>query len=234
VALHDGGVTSTSPGRRTGRPPRTSLEQILAAARVVISRDGWERLTMRGLAAEAGVGAPTLYHHVRDKEDLLVHLLDDHVGRSARPELPEHPRDRILAAATAMHEALAAWPWAAEVLTVDGFVGRLNEPALWSVETVVAAALEHGCTPEEAVTVFRSIWYYTVGEILVRAHSRQRPDDAPGYEEEFLRGADAEQLPALTTVGGWWPAYAARDTYADGLRALVDGLLARSGRGGGG
>ncbi|MFF4445575.1 hypothetical protein [Streptomyces sp. NPDC001502] len=45
-------------------------------------------------------------------------------------ERPGHVR----IAATAMHDALAAWPWAAEVLPADGFVGlfRSTGPTPWA------------------------------------------------------------------------------------------------------
>lgn len=227
---HDGQVTPSSPGR-TGRPPRTSRAQILAAARQIIDRDGWEKLTIRRLAAEVGVGAMTLYHHVRDREDLLVQLLSEHVEQAPRPVLPSSPRDRVVVAATAMHDALAAWPWAAEVVTTDGFVGRLSDSALWMVEAIVAGAIDHGRTPEQAVDVFRNLWYYTVGEVLVRAHSgRRRPGDAffSNTAGISLRvgGLDASQQPHLAAIGQQWPALAARDIYPEGLRAFVNGLLA--------
>ncbi|MEU0276203.1 TetR/AcrR family transcriptional regulator [Streptomyces sp. NPDC006307] len=211
---------------RTGRPPVTSRAQILAAARELIDRDGWERLTVRRLAAELGIGATTLYHHIRDKEDLLVLLLSQHVAQAERPELPSAPKDRIVAAATAMHDALAAWPWAAEVLTSDGFVGLLDPSALWMVEAIVAGAEDCGRTPEEAVHVFRTIWYYTVGEVLVRARSPRRrgDDERPPFGETF----DPARVPHLAAIGDRWPALAARDTYPEGLRALVEGLLART------
>ncbi|WP_175607709.1 TetR/AcrR family transcriptional regulator [Peterkaempfera bronchialis] len=211
---------------RTGRPPVTSRAEILTAARRLIDRDGWEKLTIRRLAAELGIGATTLYHHIRDKEDLLVQLLEHHISRLQRPQLPRDPRDRIVAAATAMHDALADWPWAAEVLTTDGFVGLLDESALWMVEAIVAGADDHGCTPEQSVHVFRSIWYYTVGEILVRAHTARRLTDEklPVFRDSF----DASQVPHLAAVSKRWRALAVRDTYAEGLRAFVDGLLARA------
>jgi AcrR family transcriptional regulator len=127
---------------RTGRPPRTSRAEILAAARQIIERDGWERLTIRRLAAEIGVGAMTLYHHVRDREDLLVQLINDQADQIPRADLPGEPRDRIIVAATAIHDALAAWPWAAEVLTTDGFLSRVGDSALWMAETIVAGAID--------------------------------------------------------------------------------------------
>jgi AcrR family transcriptional regulator len=238
AGAHDGTVprTSSSPGRtgrpspaRTGRPPATSRAQILAAARELIGRDGWEKLTVRRLAAELGVGTTTLYHHVRDKDDLLLLLLNEYVEQIPRPDLPSEPRDRIIAAAAAMHEILASWPWAAEILTADGFVGLLNESALWLVEVIVAGAIDAGCTPGQAVDVFRSLWYYTVGEVLVRANSARRRNDAerPWRDIDFS-SFDASRLPRMAALGDQWPALAARDIYSEGLRAFVDGLLAQA------
>jgi AcrR family transcriptional regulator len=206
---------------RTGRPPVTSRAQILAAARRLMDEDGWEKLTVRRLAGELGIGATTLYHHVRDKEDLLLLLLNEYAEQLPPPELPDAPRERVVAAALAVHDALAAWPWAAEVLTADGFVGLLGERALGLVEHILAGSVDAGRTPEQAVVVFRSIWYYTVGEILVRTHSRRRP----AGDIDFTRFAP-ERLPYLAALGERWPSLATRDTYAEGLRALVDGLLA--------
>ncbi|HWM73167.1 MAG TPA: TetR/AcrR family transcriptional regulator [Nocardioides sp.] len=205
----------------------TSRAEILAAARRLTDRDGWEKLTVRSLAAELGIGATTLYRHVRDREDLLLLLLNEYAAHITQPDLSGDPRERIVAAATALHDALAEWPWAAEVLTVDGFVGRLNESALWTVETIVAAAEEHGCTPAQAVEVFRSLWYYTVGEILVRTRSARvrHTDSPPAAGKGSLGGIDPARLPHLAAIGDQWPAIAARDTYPRHLVAVVDGLL---------
>lgn len=229
---HNGRVPGANPSQgRTGRPPRTSRARILEAARRLIDRDGWEKLTVRRLAAELGIGTTTLYHHVRDREDLLIELLNEHAAQTLRPELPDEARERIIAAAAAIHDSLTAWPWAAEILTADGFLGRLGAPALEMVEAVLSGAVEHGCTHEQAVGVFRSVWYYTVGEILVRARTERRRGSGarpPADHAAFFEGIDASRLPRLASVADQWPVLAARDTYLEGLRAFVDGLLAQA------
>ena len=230
---HDWTVPGTTePHGRTGRPPVTSRAEILAAARRLIDRDGWQKLTIRRLAAELGIGPTTLYHHVRDREDLLILLINEHVDQTLHPDLPSDPRDRIVVAATAMHDSLAGWPWAAEVLTTDGFLGRLGESALWTVETIVAGAIDYGCTSEQAAGVFRSIWYYTVGEILVRAHTASRQADGvrPTPRDPFFESIDVSRMPRLAAIGNEWPRLAARGTYPEGLSAFVDGLLAQATR----
>ncbi|GAB2589310.1 TetR/AcrR family transcriptional regulator [Kribbella endophytica] len=221
--------SSVSSGQ-TGRPPVTSRAEILAAARRVIDRDGWEKLTIRGLAGELGIGATTLYHHVRDKEDLLLLLLTEYAAQLPRPDLPAEPRDRIVAVGLLIHDAFAAWPWAAEVLTTDGFVARIGDPALWFVETILAGAADHGCTPAQGVLIFRNIWYFTVGEILVRARTaRRHPDgDFPPAENSPFNGLGNAQLPHLTAIAPQWGEIAQSNTFPQGLAALVDGLLAQA------
>lgn len=47
-------------------------EQILDAARLVLVRDGYERITTRRIAEEAGVNIATLHYYFGTKEDLLT------------------------------------------------------------------------------------------------------------------------------------------------------------------
>ncbi|MGW6276229.1 TetR/AcrR family transcriptional regulator [Kribbella sp. NPDC055071] len=207
---------------RTGRPPVTSRTEILAGARRVIDRDGWEKLTVRGLAGELGIGPTTMYHHVQDKESLLLLLLNEYASQIPRPDdLPTDPKERIVAATVVIHDALAAWPWAAEVLTANGFVGLFAASSLWPVETIVAATVETGRTLEQAVDVFRNIWFYTVGEILVQAHSPSRAIE----RDPFFTDLDPAQTPTLAEIGNAWPQLAQHPNYAGGLRAFVNGLL---------
>lgn len=105
-------------------------------------------------------------------------------------------------------------------------MGLLDESALRTVEAIVAGADHHGCTPEQSVHVFRGVWYPTVGEVLVRARSphRRADDGRPAFRESF----GASRLPHPAAIGDRWPAPAGRDTCPQGLRALVEGLLAQT------
>ncbi|MFG3320667.1 TetR/AcrR family transcriptional regulator [Streptomyces sp. NPDC048171] len=217
----------SAPRKTPGRPPRISREEVVAAARRIVDADGVDRLTMRRLATEIGSTPMALYHHVRNKEELLVLLLDDYAARTLhRPELPAEPRERVVACAAAIHEALAACPWIVEVLTADDL---LSTSALWFVEQIVDGLVACGLSPERAVHGYRAIWYYTTGEIVVRttAARRRTGDGRPTYREQVFDGLDADELPRLTEVAGRWASLTAEDTYPDGLRALVDGLTAR-------
>ncbi|MET8988269.1 TetR/AcrR family transcriptional regulator [Nonomuraea wenchangensis] len=211
---------------RTGRPPKISRADIVTAAHRVIEEDGVASLTMRRLAREVGSTAMALYHHVRDKEELLLLLLDDYAAGHARPaeeELPGEPRERVVAVATAMREALAGCPWIVDVLRADDL---LSVGGLWYPEKIIDAALAAGLAMEDAVSAYRIIWHYTAGEIGARAAAAgRRAEGGSTYRERVFAELDADAFPRLAEVGPRWAEVTARDTYDRGLRALVAGLL---------
>lgn len=53
-------------------PDRTSLADIVAAARDLLETGGPAAVTMQAIASRVGVRAPSLYKRVRDREALLV------------------------------------------------------------------------------------------------------------------------------------------------------------------
>ncbi|MEV0080307.1 TetR/AcrR family transcriptional regulator C-terminal domain-containing protein [Nocardia neocaledoniensis] len=215
--------TSSSPSARTGRPARISRADIVSAAHDVIDTDGVEKLTMRRLATELGCTPMALYHHVRDKDALLRLLLDDYADQVEWPDLPDDPRQRILVAATAMHEVLAARPWVVEVLVDGDLFGR---SALWFPETIIDAAVATGLPLDRAVDVYRTVWHYTAGELIITTRSARRAARGPTYRAEVFANLDAESTPRLAEIGSRWTEFDTRSTFAAGLAALVDGLLA--------
>jgi AcrR family transcriptional regulator len=52
-------------------PERTSLDEIVTAAREILESDGLARLTMQAVAERVGVRAPSLYKRVRNREALI-------------------------------------------------------------------------------------------------------------------------------------------------------------------
>ncbi|GGP84961.1 TetR family transcriptional regulator [Streptosporangium pseudovulgare] len=198
----------------------------MAAAHRVIEEDGVAGLTMRRLAREVGSTAMALYHHVRDKEELLLLLLDDYAAGRPRPkeeDLPGEPRDRVVAVATAMRETLSGCPWIVDVLRADDL---LSVGALWYPEQIIDAALSAGLTTEEAVDAYRIIWHYTAGEISGRAAARRRREqEGDTYRERVFARLDAREFPRLAEVGRRWEELTAKDTFDRGLRAIVTGLL---------
>ncbi|WP_182902507.1 TetR family transcriptional regulator [Microbispora sp. H10830] len=211
---------------RTGRPPKISRADIVAAAHRIMREAGTQGLTMRKLAGEVGTTAMALYRHVRDKDELLQLLLDDYAAGVMRPELSGDldPGERVVAAAVAMRDALIGVPWIVEVLRADDL---MSVHALWYPETIIDAAVRSGVPREAAVDMYRIIWHYTAGEITARAAAaRRRENDRPTYRATVFANLDPAKLPNLAALGERWEELTARDTYETGVRAIVRGLLA--------
>ena len=51
-------------------------KEILAVARNLLAQYGYDGLSIRELANQAGLATATIYHHFRDKEDILLHVLE--------------------------------------------------------------------------------------------------------------------------------------------------------------
>ena len=65
-------------------------EQVVRGAVDLLAKAGLEALTLRALATELGVSAPTLYWHVRDKRQLLDLMAEALVAQEDRSTAPAH------------------------------------------------------------------------------------------------------------------------------------------------
>lgn len=64
-------ATVNSYTRHMPTPDRTSLDEIVAAAREILEDDGLAGLTMHAVAQRVGVRAPSLYKRVQSRDDLV-------------------------------------------------------------------------------------------------------------------------------------------------------------------
>ncbi|MFB8275425.1 TetR/AcrR family transcriptional regulator [Nocardia colli] len=211
------------PGK-VGRPPRLSQEAIVAAADQVLRTEGADSLSMRRVAKELGSTPMALYHHVRDKDELLLLLLESHAQHIPQREFSDDPRERLLEAAFTLYEGLAERLWIIEVLASDPVV---VPAAMGMVEMIIAAAVDYGCTVEEAVDVYRAIWYFIVGDLLIRASRDRRRARlaAASATEAGIDQLDLTELPTLAAIGDKWVETTSRDIHRKGLEAIVNGLL---------
>lgn len=223
-------VSDAVPNPRRGRPPRLTQAEIVRAARALLEREGMGALTMRRVAREVGSAPMGLYHHVADKDELLLLLLEHEAAELQPPPLPDDPRARIVVVARFLRDVLDARPWVLEAITPGLRFGRAALPL---VEEILAGFVACGLTPDDAARAYRALWYLIAGELTVRhAASRdagEKPDAS--FAAAAMAELDPRQTPQLAAVGTrWWAVVDAYDP-EDGLAALVDGLIARHGGG---
>ena len=88
-----------TPGRTADRDWHRGLSRdvVIAGALRIVDADGRDALTMRRLATELDVEAPSLYAHVRSKDDLIDAVLDSVLDLVPLP--PDGPDARTALAA---------------------------------------------------------------------------------------------------------------------------------------
>ncbi len=217
-------VTANGEKRAVGRPRRIERRQIVDVARRILQEEGVAALSMRRVAKEVGATPMALYHHVRDKDELLMLTLSGTAATVPRPDLPEDPRARIVATAVHMHGVLREMDWVVDVL---GLGDLTDKGALWMTEEIVDSCVACGLTPEQAVHAYRTIWYVVYGALVfARAEARRAAD--PGRRPLFaslLTPEDAGELPRLAALADHWEETTAAYDVAEQVRKVVAGLL---------
>jgi AcrR family transcriptional regulator len=184
---------------RTHRPaPETraplSREQVLRAAVALADEVGLESLSMRRLAQQLGVEAMSLYHHVRNKQDLLGGMLDI-VYAEIEPPSPDGAwRPAMRRSAISFYRVLRSHPWACGLLGsaieasplrlryMDAVLGRLRSAGFSAVMT------HHAYHALDSHIVGFTLWL-----LPYLAIATQQPD----YAGQFLAELPAGELPHL-------------------------------------
>ena len=200
-------------------------QQVVRRAVDLMAEVGLEALTLRRLATELGVSAPTLYWHVRDKRqllDLMAEALVERAGRSTAPAPGQPWWDWLAEEARLMWRALTSHRDAA--LVVAG--NRPTDTALPGIEQVMASLVTVGFPPAEALRMILSISNYVIGCAVERQAEAARDQD-PERDVRLLQ--QAGDLPYLRAAlaGLHGPGPSADDAgFEYGLALLIGGARA--------
>ena len=197
-ATLSGVKAKSEPPRKPGRPARLSREAALHVAERLIQQDGSEALSMRRVAETLGCSPMAICRHISGKDELLAGLMDRLIERQPRPDLPDDPRERLVALICWQHDGLAEVPWVLDAIAG----GRVGPSIIWLMEGIYAALLASGLTLPQAATANRIIWGFMVGELHGEA-ARRRPVRS-GQGKSALTSVDSEQYPVMASLAAYW------------------------------
>lgn len=142
------------------RPARISRGDVLECTLAVADDRGLPALTMRAVAEHLGVSPMALYHHIRDKDDLLDGLVERLLAEVALPDPRLPAPERLHAMATSMREVAARHPGAFALL-----LGRpvATEAAIGVRDTVYAALRDSGVPDELVPRIERLLSTFVIG-----------------------------------------------------------------------
>lgn len=134
--------------------PLTKDELYERALRIV-DEEGLEALTMRRLAADVGVEAASLYHHVPNKDALIDGVLVRMRSEMRIPEtLPEDPLDLLVPIFAEYRRVLSAHP------NLVSYAGRRVES---DPDSGLVLLTQIGFSDDDAVELWQSLIAFTVG-----------------------------------------------------------------------
>ncbi|MFD8104398.1 TetR/AcrR family transcriptional regulator [Nocardia fluminea] len=214
-----------TPSPRRGRPIRLPRETVVTAATQLLATGGAEAFSMRRLADELGTSTAAIYHHFPTKAALFTVVLGALADDLQRPELPDAPRDRLIAIVCYLVDTLDQLPWVADILVTGQSFGR---SAMWMLNEFVDAANELGATDRKAGYMYFTVWRFVVGELMSRRAAQTRRDTEPTqpYWSDLITTDQLTDFPTVERLLPHWADIRAEFRTETAIADVIDGLIA--------
>jgi AcrR family transcriptional regulator len=206
---------------------RAGREPVIQAGLKLLNRVGLEGLTLKLIAEELGIRAPTLYWRFKNKQDLIDEMATSvlvECARAYRAADPRSWRDWALVSGRVLHATLRRYRDGARMVSgsylTDTRVHDVGEAALASF---VAA----GYTVEDGVQCLLTVYSYTIGfTIEEQAVVSPKGVRDPRYKDRVRRARSDEKTHPLTVGVGpvLFQDYERR--FERGLQIIVAGFAA--------
>ncbi|WP_167132750.1 TetR/AcrR family transcriptional regulator [Paramicrobacterium chengjingii] len=215
---------SSSAPRPRGRPARITRDEIVDAAATRLREGGDTALTMKAIATDLGVSTMALYRHVRNRDELIVAVLDREVATLDMPAPVGDAQTQVCDIFEWLYLELAARPWVVEVISRGDFTAPTIRDVL---ERILEKFVSLGLDVERAADAYLTVWRYTIGTLVIG----KRTDETRSVvrrelvQDAALVQASAEQHPLLHEAASHWIHARQSMDYRAGLEALVRGLI---------
>jgi len=169
------------PGSRRAAYSRDAIAE---AALKVADAEGFEALSMRRVAQELGAGTMTLYHYVRNKDELITLMSDRVMGELLIPddEVPENWREAITEIANRTRNVFRNHPW-----SIDNMQGGDGGPnGMKHFEQSMAAVSGTGLPPMKKLEIVSLVDDYVFGYVLREMEIAQWGDSGEKWTEETI------------------------------------------------
>ena len=188
-------------------------ERIAAAALALVDEHGLTGFSMRGVARALGVTPMALYHHVRNKEELAVLVVNAANAEIPRLEPTDDWRESMWRMASAVRQLMLTHPRVAELRrTYRIWSSEVLEGTEYWVNLWQQSGLSHGDALQAAAVSSRAIIALVEDESL-------RDDDLIGGQELDATKPNAKALLEFPVDR--------KAIFELAVRSLIDGLHQR-------
>ena len=213
-----------------GPARRLSESIVLDAAFGVVRDQGFERLSIRRVAAVLGVSPNALYTYLPDRAGMLRAMVERVMGAVDLGTLQIvslSPAERLVEFAVAMRRTLLGHPGGAALL----MTGPIDGPhSLLLNEALLRTLVETGMTLDDAARGAYALQVYVLGTVMLEA--ADGGDGDPVREEALaverraaLEQYDASGVPLTAQTAEIVARYNTTGQFRWGVRRLIDGML---------
>lgn len=214
-----------------GEPARQlSRERVLEAAVGIADAEGLGALTMRSLAAALNAKPMSLYHYIRNKDELLDALVDRVFAEIELPGMGGGWRAEVRRRCLSARAVLARHPWSlalVETRTNPGPATLRHHDAMLGVLRVGGFSLQM------TAHAYAIVDAYVYGFVLQEASLPFDTTDATNkVTESIMQGFAAVDYPHLVEFAAQHvqqPGYHFGDQFEFGLDLILDALAAHGG-----
>ncbi|WP_326698525.1 TetR/AcrR family transcriptional regulator [Streptomyces sp. NBC_01754] len=215
---------------RRGDDPLTPERIIEAALRISDTEADLDRLTVRRLATELGVGTMTLYSYFRSKEEILDGMADHVLGRMRLPAEPDAGPAEALR--TVGHAFLAMMREHPSVVRLFSTRVTDSPPALrGAMEAVLRRLVDAGIPGPLAVHCYGFLITYAIGFASYqtpRQWGRLPADEGAEQRRQrshFYAGLPIEEFPLVVELADEVAELASDAQFAAGLETYIDSTV---------
>lgn len=178
-----------TPAPRTTPSPRR--DEIVAVAGRLLDEGGYTAVSMRNIATEMGIKAPSLYKHVADKQELELALIADALAETAEVHgaAVAGSADPLADLARAYRAWALAHPHRYRLMT-ERPLPRADLPEGLEARAAAPVVMACGGDPDRA----RAAWAFAHGMVMLELADRFPPD--ADLDAAWAAGVDALRPPA--------------------------------------
>jgi len=204
-------------------------DDVIHTAIQLLEEVGLDGLTLRRLATELGISAPTLYWHFRDKRELLDAMAEVMVGdfRERQPPIPDHLpwEEKIAESMRQQYRAIVSYRDGARVMAGN----RPTESTLPMIEMFLSRWVAVGFPPSEALAMVLTMGDFVLGSALEYQAEveRRRTGGEAGQKELWAKMAGYPILHAAALARTRTSIEGGAHSFEYGLSLMIAGLKLR-------
>jgi AcrR family transcriptional regulator len=214
--------------KRSRRETALSADRIIEAALRISDAEGdIDRLTVRRLAADLGVGTMSLYGYFRSKDEILDGMADHVLGRMQLPPGPDAgPAEALRTVGHAFLALMREHPSVMRLFATRVTSGRAALRG--AMEAVLARLVDAGIPGPQAARCYGFLLTYAIG---FASYQKPRPwgrsDRATSAEERrqrthFYAALPIDEFPHVVELAGDISDLPSDEQFDAGLEAYID------------